>query len=267
MFDFGKGYLEPAHQHPNGGGWVADTAFVEDTCFVGPYATVYDNAQVSGNVKVNDYAKIYGDAVLMDNVKVYGNAEVFDNAKIKKNARVCGNAIVYGKALVTDNSSVFDNAEVYDEAILSNYSQVYENARVYKNVKLRDYMKCYNRMVMTRTPKIVEGFFSTFIITDHHVSIGCFVLPPELMIANYKEILQRNNYDKETKYDEEFLNGSLEVIKFLIDTHKCVSRQEDLEYCEKNNIVQLILDGKSEDYIMSFEERKKTNRKQSGKQD
>ena len=26
-FDFGKGPV-PAHQHPNGGGWVADTATV-----------------------------------------------------------------------------------------------------------------------------------------------------------------------------------------------------------------------------------------------
>ena len=33
-FDFGTGPV-PAHKHPNGGGWVADTAFVGDKVFVG----------------------------------------------------------------------------------------------------------------------------------------------------------------------------------------------------------------------------------------
>jgi hypothetical protein len=37
----------PAHKHPNGGGWVADTATVADTAYVGPEAKVYDNARVS----------------------------------------------------------------------------------------------------------------------------------------------------------------------------------------------------------------------------
>ena len=46
-FDFGKGPV-PAHQHSNGGGWVADTATVSETAYVGP------NARVSGNAKVFD---------------------------------------------------------------------------------------------------------------------------------------------------------------------------------------------------------------------
>lgn len=40
-FDFGFGAV-PAHQHPNGGGWVANTASVEVSVYVGP------DAQVSG---------------------------------------------------------------------------------------------------------------------------------------------------------------------------------------------------------------------------
>ncbi len=44
-FDFhdGKGSV-PAHQHPNGGGWVADTAYVAPTAYVGPDARVYGSA-------------------------------------------------------------------------------------------------------------------------------------------------------------------------------------------------------------------------------
>ena len=42
MFDFedGNGPV-PAHKHPNGGGWVADTATVADTAYVGANAEAY----------------------------------------------------------------------------------------------------------------------------------------------------------------------------------------------------------------------------------
>lgn len=38
-YDFGNG-LVPAHKHVNGGGWVADTANVSDTAFIGEEALV-----------------------------------------------------------------------------------------------------------------------------------------------------------------------------------------------------------------------------------
>lgn len=267
MYDFGKGRLEPAHQHPNGGGWVAETAFVEDTCFVGPNATVFEYAKVYGNAKVNDYAQVYGDAAVLDNAKVYGNARVYGNATIKKNAKVCGKAKVYGRAMITDNSSVFDDAEVFEDAALMNYAQVYESAKVYGSVQLEEYAKCYSRMVVTRVPKVLKGFFSTITVTDHHVSIGCFVLPPNLMLENLTEILKRNDYDDLHEYNDGFIEHAQSVIKSLIDLHGCTPREEDLKYCEEKNLVQLVLDGKSEDYIMSFEERKKSNRKQEIGQD
>lgn len=60
LFDFqdfqdGNGPVR-AHRHPNGCGWVADTAFVADTVYVGPEARVYGNAQVSGDARIFDYA-------------------------------------------------------------------------------------------------------------------------------------------------------------------------------------------------------------------
>ena len=39
--DFEVGYGPvPSHRHPNGGGWVANTATVDETAFVGPLASV-----------------------------------------------------------------------------------------------------------------------------------------------------------------------------------------------------------------------------------
>ena len=52
-FDFGTGPV-PAHKHSNGGGWVADTATVSESVFVGREAMVFDNAVVSGRAVVTD---------------------------------------------------------------------------------------------------------------------------------------------------------------------------------------------------------------------
>ena len=62
------------HQHPNGGGWVANTATVDASAFVGSDARVYGDARVSGDAWVSGNAQVYGDA------RVYGDAWVSGNA-------------------------------------------------------------------------------------------------------------------------------------------------------------------------------------------
>ena len=76
-FDFGFGPV-PAHQHTNGGGWVADTARFDDSAYVCP------DAQVSDNARVSDNAWVWGDARVSGNARVSGDAQVSGNAKIAK---------------------------------------------------------------------------------------------------------------------------------------------------------------------------------------
>jgi hypothetical protein len=66
-FNDGNGPV-PAHQHSNGGGWVAATATVAASAYVGPDARVY------GNTKVYDNAAVYGNAreVAKDYLMVIG---------------------------------------------------------------------------------------------------------------------------------------------------------------------------------------------------
>lgn len=90
-YDFGDGNGPvPAHQHANGGGWVADTATVEDRAYVGPNAQVYGSARVCGE------ARVYGSARVSDSALVCGEARVCDSA------RVCGEALVCDSAWVTE---------------------------------------------------------------------------------------------------------------------------------------------------------------------
>ena len=52
-YDFkdGKGKVL-AHRHPNGGGWVAETATVEDTVIVDKDAKVFGTTKVSGDTQL-----------------------------------------------------------------------------------------------------------------------------------------------------------------------------------------------------------------------
>lgn len=64
---------EDQHQHTNGKGWVANTAKVADTVYVGPYAIVYGQAEVTDHVRIEDLAQVSGHAVLSGDVIVCGN--------------------------------------------------------------------------------------------------------------------------------------------------------------------------------------------------
>ena len=95
MYDFGDGPV-PAHKHPNGGGWVADTATVDESAYIGPDAKVYDSARVYG------IAHVYGSARVSGGALVCGSARVSGSALVSGSARVCGSAHVCGSA-VTEN--------------------------------------------------------------------------------------------------------------------------------------------------------------------
>ena len=96
-FDFndGNGPVS-AKKHPNGGGWVADTAKVDETAYVGRDAMVYGKARVYDNAMVLNNARVSGNAMVGGDTMVYGNATVGGYAI------VCGNATVGGDTYRAD---------------------------------------------------------------------------------------------------------------------------------------------------------------------
>jgi hypothetical protein len=110
-FDFGDGpVLAHRHVNPDGslGGWVADTATVEPTAYVGPDARVYENAQVFGDAQVYENAQVFGDARVYGKAQVYGRAWVFGTARVFGDARVYGNAQVFGDARVRGTAVMYE---------------------------------------------------------------------------------------------------------------------------------------------------------------
>ncbi len=74
-------------RHPNGGGWVADTATVDETAYVGTDAMVLDEAKVLGDAVIEDYVIVYGNAIFKDNARAYGKLAV-EKGVFSKDARM-----------------------------------------------------------------------------------------------------------------------------------------------------------------------------------
>jgi len=67
------------HEHPNGKGYVANTARVEPSVYIGPYAVVYGQAELSGRVRVEGTSQVSGHAKLSGDVLVCGNKWIDGN--------------------------------------------------------------------------------------------------------------------------------------------------------------------------------------------
>lgn len=74
-------------RHPNGGGWVADTATVAATAYVGPNTMVLDEAKVLDDAVIEDFVIVYGNAVFKDNARAYGKLAV-EKGVFSKDARM-----------------------------------------------------------------------------------------------------------------------------------------------------------------------------------
>lgn len=101
VFDFkdGNGPV-PAHRHPLGKGWVADSATVAKTAYVDIDARVFGHARVLKQAQISGHARVYGSATVTDTAHVYGYAQVFEDAVVAADARIAGHSEIGGKAKI-----------------------------------------------------------------------------------------------------------------------------------------------------------------------
>jgi hypothetical protein len=82
-------------RHPNGGGFVADSANVADSAYVGPNAMVFDGATVKDNACIKEFAVVFGPkTVIAGNAKIGGRAWVVGDITVTGNARILEAATV-----------------------------------------------------------------------------------------------------------------------------------------------------------------------------
>lgn len=99
--------------HANGGGFVASTATVRATAYVGPQARVLGTAQVLEN------ARIEGRAVVEDAAIVRDNAIVSSEARIKQNTLLEDYATVRDSAIMRDNSTINEEGKLQGASVVS----------------------------------------------------------------------------------------------------------------------------------------------------
>ncbi|MBO4877575.1 MAG: N-acetylglucosamine-1-phosphate uridyltransferase [Ruminococcus sp.] len=128
------------HIHSNGGGWVADTAKVADSVYVGKDAMVLGSAVVSGNARIEDHAVVAGSAAVKDNAVISGHAVVdgggwvyVNNGWVQTSAEISGNAVVTDSAVVTAGCKISGNAKVCQKAYVSEVVTVKDNAVIKGN--------------------------------------------------------------------------------------------------------------------------------------
>jgi hypothetical protein len=100
------------HLHSNGGGWVQNSANVAASVYVGPWAMVLGNANLSGNVRIENTA-VVRDANMSGGVKVQDNAFV-------NTGTYSGNAIIRGQGYA-ENVTMSENALIGMRARVYNY--------------------------------------------------------------------------------------------------------------------------------------------------
>jgi NDP-sugar pyrophosphorylase family protein len=183
---------------------------------------VFENAFVSGNAFINDAASVFGNASVTGNAKVYGDAMVYDNASIRDQAKVSGFSKIYGNATVMNNAQVYESAEVFDRAVVCNNAEIYDNSKVYGDGYVFECIRLYGHCIVTRKPILGLGFEYPVTITDHHVLLGCTVIPPTTLKKLGRRIITLVGYEKEQA------DLWLEIVDRLIQVHGCTDIPEDL---------------------------------------
>ncbi len=126
----------PGAKHPNGGGFVASSAEVESSAYVGPRARVLGSAKVRGNSKILDDAIVTGSATIEDDAIVSGGACVGEGAQVGGKARIRGFAFVGGQAKVRERARVGDftdlqmGSDIHGDATVRGMAQPLDRGKV-----------------------------------------------------------------------------------------------------------------------------------------
>lgn len=135
QFDFEDGCGPvPAHKHAFGGGWVADTAQVKNSVYVGPCARVYGHASVCGNAKIGGSSEISGYAQIRDNVcigdkvRVQGYALIEGDIVLEKECFIGAGAHLEGNIKIGDHATFIQTTRCLECPLLrDSYGAVTEN--------------------------------------------------------------------------------------------------------------------------------------------
>lgn len=136
--DYYGDFPVPAHRHPNGGGWVANTARVHPTAMVEWNAEVSGCAEVGAHSEVRDWAYVCDSAIIGDFVYIRGRSSVSDTALVYTKDREAHiiDSVIRGNTSMSDScalESIIDDG-IFQESNVQNSHIYYFTVRHGENV-------------------------------------------------------------------------------------------------------------------------------------
>ena len=184
--DFGNGIRVPAHKHKNGGGWVADSATVDESVYVGPNAQVHQLATVIENCSIKGHSSVFGWANLSGNVTVSGHACVEGSSSCRDDVVISGRSRVLGNSYITDNAKIKDNSTVIT-------CHIGGNAVICKNAYLIDCKLCSGKH--TKKPlQVIIGDWVACMESMEKITIDLHTMSYKQWYYNLDEILLLNKH-------------------------------------------------------------------------
>ena len=129
FFDFGEGPVA-AHQHPRGGGWVADTADIDPEAFLQSGCVVFGRARVVGSVRIEGASTVRDDAWVWGNARISNGSVVCEHGMVSEEAWINDGSMVRGRAWVTGQAYLSGASVVRDEALVTQDARVEERSEV-----------------------------------------------------------------------------------------------------------------------------------------
>jgi hypothetical protein len=178
---FRTAWKTDGHLHANGGGWVQNSASVDNSVYVGPHAMVLGNAQITGNVRI-DHTAVVHNALLTDQVQVLDNAMInggsyYGQAVVQghayaENLTMSGQALV-GMRPVVINYDLSGTVEVGGDVIVYNENGACDNGVHYRLTNYYDnkLLECDGRTAEHPDNKDVNQPYNLF--TDAQMAIHC----------------------------------------------------------------------------------------------
>lgn len=145
-----------AHKHPNGGGWVANTAKVAPSVYVSSTSEVFDYAEINGHVIIRGKCRIFGNARIDGDITILGHVIIQDNVRISGRATIDGRIDIKNAVCVYGTSSIrgeviLNNNAVINESVVAGWGSISDRVSVFSSTLNGDFCLCNHVAVNTST--------------------------------------------------------------------------------------------------------------------
>lgn len=153
----GSWYVNP---DTTSGGFVAETATVDNTVIIEIGASVCERAKVLNNSNVLGEAIVKGRAIVNNGATINGNAVVYGRSDVDGNGIVIdGNTKVFGNAKINDSVKLSDDVQVFGNAEVSGTSSVLDEVIVAGNTKIFGDANLFHKSILKGRTQIQGNAF------------------------------------------------------------------------------------------------------------